>query len=143
MDEIVFDVPGQPVPQPRARISTRGGFARGYVPSKHPIHVYRQAVRLMAGQATLGTLDGPFEIDLEVIVARPKSHWTKGGLAKNAPGWPVGDWDNYAKGLQDAITEAQSIWRDDSQVVAGSARKRYAERSEAPRTIVRIRRAVL
>ena len=31
---ITFHIEGQPVPQPRARVSSRGGFARAYVTAK-------------------------------------------------------------------------------------------------------------
>ena len=50
------------------------------------------------------------------------------------------DWDNVAKGVQDAITDAGTIWHDDDQVVYGRCRKRYAERGEASRTVIKIRR---
>ena len=32
MNPVCFTVLGEPVPQPRPRVSTRGGFARAYVP---------------------------------------------------------------------------------------------------------------
>ena len=52
-DSLRIEVPGQPVPQPRARVSTVGGFARAYVPKRHPIHAYREAVALAAKLAGL------------------------------------------------------------------------------------------
>jgi hypothetical protein len=33
------------VPQPRAKVSTRGGFAWAYVDKKHPSHALKQAIR--------------------------------------------------------------------------------------------------
>ena len=67
MVEIV--VPGQPVPQPRPRVSTRGGFGRAYTPSAHPIHAYRQAITLMA--RTAKRIDGAAVLEVEAIFARP------------------------------------------------------------------------
>lgn len=139
--DLVLTIPGQPVPQPRPRISTRGGFGRAYVPKKHPIYAYRQAIVLMAQSLRTKPWDGPFVCDIEAVFARPASHWTKAGLRSGAPPHPIPDWDNLAKGVQDAITDAGTVWFDDTQVVDGRCRKRYGERSEAPRTIVRIRRA--
>lgn len=138
--DIVLTIPGQPVPQPRPRISTQGGFGRAYVPSKHPIHVYRQAVQLVAKSLGTKPADGSFEVEIEAVFARPASHWTKTGLSKSAKPRPPCDWDNVAKGVQDAITDAGTVWHDDDQVVDGRCRKRYADRDEPARTIIRIRR---
>jgi Holliday junction resolvase RusA-like endonuclease len=129
-------VPGQPVPQPRVRVSTRGGFARAYVPGKHPIHAYRQAV-LLAAPKTLGcNSDAAFFVDIECVFARPKSHLRRNGLASDAPRFPPRcDWDNLGKGICDALTGA--IWLDDDQVIDGRCRKRYAEPGEEPHTVIR------
>lgn len=123
-----FTVEGQPVPQPRARISTRGGFARGYVPAKHPIHAYRQAVAAAARIACPHPTDDPVEITFWFTIARPKSHLNKSGIKKNAPLFPKGDWDNLAKGVQDAMNGI--VWYDDSQVVDAHVYKRYGRIGE-------------
>jgi Holliday junction resolvase RusA-like endonuclease len=145
MDAITFTVPGQPVPQPRPRISTWGGRGRAYTPAHHPIHAYRQAVALAARIAGNGAarLDGPVALVVECIFGRPPSHVTKGGrLAKGAPAIPPRcDWDNLGKGVCDAITDSGAIWMDDELVVDGRVLKRYAGPGEAPGTIVTIRRA--
>jgi Holliday junction resolvase RusA-like endonuclease len=142
---ITFSLDGPPIPQPRAR-STRGG--RMYTPTKNGIGIYNQAIQLRAAmeakrrgwQAT----DGPHAIDIEAIFERPPSHLTKAGeLRAGSPGYPGhrnGDWDNLAKGVQDAITNTGAIWHDDSQVVEGRCRKRYASRGELARTVVTITR---
>ena len=49
---ITFHVEGQPVPQPRVRVSSAGGFARAYVPAKHPVHAYRKAIEAAARKAS-------------------------------------------------------------------------------------------
>lgn len=129
-------VTGQPVPQPRVRVSTRGGFARAYVPSRHPIHAYRQAVAEAAWH--IGAIDGACELEIAAVFARPASHWRKAGLARSAPAWPGhrdGDLDNIAKGVADSLPFA-----DDTQIVRLIASKRYAERDEPPRTEIVVRR---
>lgn len=127
-------VPGQPVPQPRVRVSTRGGFARGYVPSKHPIHAFRQAVQLAAQNAQRDPADA-FVVEIECVFARPRSHLRRGGLASDAPRFPPRcDWDNLGKGICDALTGI--LWEDDDLIVDGRCRKRYAEPGEEPHTVI-------
>ena len=143
--EVVLDIviPGQPVPQPRPRLSTWGGRARAYTPSGHPIHAYRQAVELLAKASGTGATDGAVSVEIEAVYARPPSHWTKTGLASSAPDYPgrnLGDWDNVAKGVLDAITDAGTVWHDDAQAVEASVRKRFAARTEEARTRVIVRR---
>ena len=141
MDEITFHVPGQPVPQPRHKISTRGGFGRAYIEARHPIHAYRQAIALAAKAAARNRREGGGVcLEINFVFARPASHWTKSGLAKGAPEIPPKcDWDNLGKAVSDAITDSKAIWLDADQVVDGRVRKRYAERGELPGTTVTAR----
>jgi Holliday junction resolvase RusA-like endonuclease len=143
--ELVFTIDGDAVPQPRAR-ATRAGHM--YTPTKNGIRLFKQAIAIRAGlearrrcwQPALG----PHECHVECVFARPPSHLAKSGeLRAGAPEFPghrSGDWDNLAKGVQDAVTDSGAIWHDDSQVVYGGCRKRYAARGEPARTIVIIRR---
>jgi Holliday junction resolvase RusA-like endonuclease len=135
--DIVLEVPGQPVPQPRPRVSTRGGFGRAYTPTKHPIHVYRQAIKLVA-MASGKKITGPTALVVDAVFQRPPSHWRKHDLKPDAPPWPNADGDNVLKGVADALTDA-GVWGDDDQVVFWSIRKRYAARDEQARTIITIR----
>jgi Holliday junction resolvase RusA-like endonuclease len=135
--DIVLEVPGQPVPQPRPRVSTRGGFGRAYTPTKHPIHVYRQAIKLVA-MASGKKITGPTALVVDAVFQRPPSHWRKHDLKPDAPPWPNADGDNVLKGVADALTDA-GVWGDDDQVVFWSIRKRYAARNEPARTIITIR----
>lgn len=146
MDAITFTIPGPPVPQPRPKISTWGGRGRAYVEKGHPIHAYRQAVELAAKIAARGgwkQTDGPVELEILAIFARPPSHLTKTGEPRStAPAFPPRcDWDNLGKGVADAITNSGALWVDDDQVVDGRVRKRYAEKGEPARTVVAVRRA--
>ena len=143
-DEITVEIPGDPIPQPRAR-ATRGGHM--YTPGK-TIRPYKQAIAIRVGleakRRRWKASDGPFEVVIVCVFARPPSHWTKAGdLAASAPAFPglrCGDWDNLAKGVQDAVTACGGVWHDDTQVIDGRAIKRFAARGEPARTIIQIRR---
>ena len=110
---ITFSVPGDPVPQPRPRVSTAGGFARAYVPKDHPIHAYRQAVTVAARAAGVRQATGPVSIIIDAVFARPKSHMNKGGVKPAAPVLPRPDVDNLGKAVLDAL---QEVMGDDSNV---------------------------
>ena len=110
---ITFSVPGDPVPQPRPRVSTAGGFARAYVPKDHPIHAYRQAVTVAARAAGVLQATGPVSVIIDAVFARPKSHMNKGGVKPKAPTLPRPDVDNISKGVLDAL---KSVMGDDSNV---------------------------
>lgn len=142
--EITFEVPGQPVPQPRARISTRGGFARAYTPKGHAIHGYREAVQLLAKTNGWpdGPATGPVAVEIDCYLERPASHVTKAGeVRSSAPTYPGrSDVDNLAKAVLDAITDAGTLWGDDDQVVELVVRKAYARPQAGGRTIVTVRR---
>jgi len=110
---ITFSVPGDPVPQPRPRVSTAGGFARAYVPKGHPIHAYRQAVAVAARAAGVRQATGPVSIIIDAVFARPKSHINKGGVKPTAPALPRPDVDNLGKAVLDAL---QEVMGDDTNV---------------------------
>jgi Holliday junction resolvase RusA-like endonuclease len=121
---ITFTVPGDPVPQPRPRVSTRGGFALAYVPAKHPVHAYRQAVAIAAKMAGLGTITEPIQVCVVSVFQRPKSHVTGRGVVKTtAPRLPRPDVDNLAKAVLDALGD----FFDDTLVESLQASKSYGD----------------
>ena len=121
---ITFTVPGEPVPQPRPRVSTRGGFARAYVPAKHPVHAYRQAVAIAAKMAGLGTITEPIQVCVVSVFERPKSHVTGRGVVKaTAPRLPRPDVDNLAKAVLDALGD----FFDDTLVESLQVSKSYGD----------------
>jgi Holliday junction resolvase RusA-like endonuclease len=105
MKTITFSVAGDPVPQPRVRVSTRGGFARAYVPSKHPVHAYRDAILREALACGLTPVSEPIEVIIDAVFARPKSHLTKRGVKASAPALPRADVDNIAKAALDSLKD--------------------------------------
>ena len=144
MDEIVVEIPGDAVPQPRAR-STRGG--RMYTPAGR-VGPFKQAIGLLVTAAARKARWEPakglaYVVDIQAVFGRPPSHLTAGGgLRPSAPRWPglrCGDVDNIEKAVLDAIT-ATPAWGDDTQVVDGRCSKRYASCGEPARTLITIRR---
>lgn len=122
---IRFTVPGDPVPQPRPRVSTRGGFARAYVPAKHPVHAYRQAVALAAKAAGLTTKADPLRVTVSCMFQRPASHMTRRGVKPAAPRCPRPDCDNLAKAVLDALGD----FFDDTLVTTLTVHKAYGPES--------------
>jgi len=144
VDAITFEIPGTPIPQPRAR-ATRGG--RMYTPGTR-VGPYKQAIGLAAlsraRRAGWDTTTGPHGVEIEAVFARPPSHLAKdGSVRESAPAFPgrnCGDLDNLEKAVWDAVTVAGGVWQDDTQVVRNGGWKRYAAPGEAPRLVVTIRR---
>ena len=129
---ITFSVPGEPVPQPRPRVSTRGGFARAYVPAKHPVHAYRQSLAAAARAAGLSDTGEPLNVVIDAVFVRPKSHVRKSGVKPDAPKLPRPDVDNIAKAVLDAL---QDVMGDDSLVGRLVVEKSYGQEA---RTTVRV-----
>ena len=129
---VTFSVTGQPVPQPRPRVSTAGGFSRAYVPGKHPVHAYREAIAAAARAAGLTTTGEVLNVVIDAVFERPKSHMRKAGVKPDAPKLPRPDVDNIAKAVLDAL---QDVMGDDSLVGRLVVEKSYG--TEA-RTTVRI-----
>lgn len=141
MDAITFEIPGDPIPQPRQRWAN----GQSYTPKKNGIATYKAAITLRATfearQRGWEMTLGPHEIHVEAVFVRPPSHTKKSGeLRATAPLFPghgCGDNDNIEKGVWDAITKSGMIWKDDTQIVSNGCHKRYGSRA---RTIVTIRR---
>lgn len=131
---VVFSVAGNPVPQPRPRVTTRGGHGHAYTPKSHPIHAYRQAIALAAKAAGATPTDAePLTLIVDLVFARPPSHFFKSGIKSSAPKMPRADCSNCLKGIEDALNGV--AWVDDSQVGRVVVEKSYG--TEA-RTTVRI-----
>ena len=129
---VTFSVAGQPVPQPRPRVSTAGGFARAYVPGKHPVHAYRQSLAAAARAAGLTTTGEVLNVVIDAVFERPKSHINKAGVKSTAAKLPRPDVDNIAKAVLDAL---QDVMGDDSLVGRLVVEKSYGQEA---RTTVRV-----
>jgi Holliday junction resolvase RusA-like endonuclease len=129
---VTFTIAGEPVPQPRPRVSTAGGFARAYVPVKHPVHAYREAIAAAARAAGLTTTGEALNVVIDAVFERPKSHMRKAGVKPDAPKLPRPDVDNIAKAVLDAL---QDVMGDDSLVGRLVVEKSYGQEA---RTTVRV-----
>lgn len=122
-DSVSFTVPGPPVALQRARLSTRGGFARAYDPEHN-----RTAKALVAACALeVGgkPLEGALGMRVSFFVPKPKSKHRK-----NSDPYPhptsKPDLDNYVKLVLDGMNGI--VYNDDSQVVSIEAHKHWAPR---------------
>ncbi|MGV2337649.1 MAG UNVERIFIED_CONTAM: RusA family crossover junction endodeoxyribonuclease [Planctomycetaceae bacterium] len=119
--QLHLSVPGPPVAQPRHRISTRGGFAQTYLPSDHPVHVYKKAIALQAvGYVVFA---GAVEVRIVAWFPMPTS-WSKKKRREHDFRWHTQkpDADNVGKAVLDALSEH---WTDDCQVAILTVQKRW------------------
>lgn len=131
---ISFVVPGAPMPLQRARITTRGKFARMYDTEKNTdnkLHVAMIAAKAMGKQSLI---EDAVEVNLWVYIEKPKSK-----QRKNSDPYPMPtakpDLDNCVKLIFDALNGI--AWVDDKQVCTLTCGKRWADERGA-RTVVEI-----
>jgi Holliday junction resolvase RusA-like endonuclease len=105
-----------PIPAPRPRLSK---FGTAYMPASYK--AYQKAIA-----AQLPQVDVPLsgELDITILfVCKP--------IAKSKFSTPMGDVDNFSKGLMDALTD-EGWWEDDRQVMSLFVQKRFPEADEEP-----------
>ena len=128
---------GDPAPQGSKTLTRYGGMRE--VSKK--VQPWRASVQYATEQQYKGpVLTGPVSIEIEFILHRAKSHWSRaiGKEHELLPSAPVectvgGDLDKLVRGLLDPLTTrcGGNILEDDRLVVELKARKRYADRREA------------
>ena len=137
--DLLFVVPGEPVAQPRHRVSTIGGRGRLYLPKSHPVNAYKAAIKaaFMDAAGKWKTVTGPIQLNVYCSFSMPAS-WSKkkraesqGALHDAKP-----DSDNVLKAVKDALTDC-GVWIDDKQVALASISKRW---SVTPQTEIWIRK---
>lgn len=129
---VTFTVPGDPVPQPRPRVSTVGAFGRAYVPKSHPIHEFRARVAAAAQAAGLTKTASSVVVTIEATFGRPRSHYLKAGVKASAPELPRPDCDNLAKSVLDAL---QDVMGDDTRVARLAIQKAWDREGSTTVTI--------
>jgi crossover junction endodeoxyribonuclease RusA len=134
MTEITFFVPGKPKPAGSKRAfvvkSKQSGKMRAIVTDANPqARDWKIDVQHVARTAYTGQpLEGPLELELSFFMERPKFHFNakRDAIKPTAPSYPTGkpDASKLCRGVEDALTGM--LYRDDSQIVKQTVRKRYA-----------------
>lgn len=103
------------------------------IESSKAVKPWRERVHHAALEALAGAprIEGPVQVHVVFYFDRPKNHYRTGRnadlLRDNAPAFPtggVGDLDKLQRSCFDSLSTA-GVWRDDSQVVAVTAEKRF------------------
>ena len=118
---LAFEVIADPVPMPRPRVAVRGGKAHGYVPSHASEAMWQIRQCALAALGDGEPFAGPLSVAVTAYLRQPASIPKRDrptALPTRRP-----DLDNFVKCLLDGCSP---LWRDDSQVVDLTARKRYA-----------------
>lgn len=133
MAELAFTVYGQAQPagsKTAGRSKSGRMFVRDSAKGSRP---WKTQVAQAAGEAMNGTglLDGALELSVIFTVPRPKGHYGVRGLRPSAPEHPTvrPDVTKLLRAVEDACTGI--VWRDDAQIVAQHAVKRYGEPASA------------
>lgn len=108
-----FLIPVEPRPASRPKVTKYGTYFG------KPYTAFRQAAQPYANVYNeRPPILGPVAILIEIVCTKPKT-----GKLKH----PRGDVDNYVKGVMDVMTKSDRFWKDDVQVVAMYAYKRYCD----------------
>jgi Holliday junction resolvase RusA-like endonuclease len=133
---VSFVVPGEAVGKGRPRVSTIGGHARMFTPTKTAN--YETLISMAAQQAMNGRdlFAGPVMVEMKIIVSVAAS-WSKKKTAEALQGLVMPtkkpDADNVLKAICDGINGI--VFKDDVQVVNVSLSKRFGE---TPGVLVRV-----
>lgn len=117
-------------PSARPRANSRGGYIRMYVPGARDAGDWFQE---FAKENDLPFIDTPCKLNMDVYEKTPSSFSTKNkvlaelGLIR--PWKRTGDFDNYAKGIADAIQHG--MLKDDCLVIESTQRLFYSIKPHA------------
>lgn len=115
--------PIEPKPTPRPRLSK---FGHAYASKDYRTYLDDLAAKAREQWPGLA-LVGPLAVTIMVLCRRPKTSKLDA---------PKPDWDNYAKGVCDAMNKI--VYEDDTQVVDAFVQKRWALPGEDGRIVVTI-----
>ncbi|WP_071738536.1 MULTISPECIES: RusA family crossover junction endodeoxyribonuclease [Burkholderia] len=104
-----------PLPAPRPRVTK---FGSTYMPASYK--VYQKEIAALLPKTDEPPLTDKLSITLE-FVCKP--------IAKSKFTTPMGDVDNFAKGVMDTLTD-EGWWEDDRQIMRLLVTKRFPEDSE-------------
>lgn len=133
---IHFFVPGVPVPQGSKSVSRSGHL---YDVNAKQLKAWRKKIaEVIAGLGIETQIVGPVSLSVTFCFERPKSHFNKSGLTKNAPRMHTSkpDLDKLIRALGDGIATDAQLLKDDSYIVSVNAEKRYCVGAEQPGAMV-------
>jgi crossover junction endodeoxyribonuclease RusA len=133
---IHFFVPGVPVPQGSKSVSRSGHL---YDVNAKQLKAWRKKIAEVIAESGLGeSIDTPMSMSVTFCFERPKSHFNKSGLTKNAPRKHTSkpDLDKLIRALGDGIATDAQLLKDDSYIVSVNAEKRYCVGAEQPGAMV-------
>lgn len=129
-------VPGEPTGKGRPKFSTRTG--RAYTPGKTASA--EGVIAFYWEQAGRPRLEGPLAMTVHAFMSRPKGHWGAAGLSAQGRRSPVPtktpDGDNLLKLAADSLNGLG--YHDDAQIVEAFVAKRWADRDQAPHTMIHV-----
>ena len=120
---------GTPKAQPRVKAYRRGAHAGVYTPST--ADAWKEQVMLAAGLYRGQFTTGPLRLEVEFFLPRSKAHKHDDYVAVKP------DLDNLLKSTMDALSQA-GVWRDDAQVVAVVASKRYEAENREIGAVIKV-----
>lgn len=124
-----FEIEGKPVGKGRPRFKRVGNFVQTYTPANTA--EYEKLVRLRFQNAGGVITDKPVRVEIVAFFAPPKSARKKDKaemLMNKILPTKKPDCDNIAKIILDALN--QIAYKDDSQVVELSVKKKYASEAK-------------
>jgi len=119
---------GTPKAQPRVKAYRRGAHAGVYTPNTADAW---KAQVVLAASAYRQRFDVPVMLEAEFYLPRPKNR--KADMYCQAKP----DIDNLLKSTMDALSQA-GVWRDDAQVVAVVASKRYEAENREIGAVIKV-----
>ena len=104
-----------------------------YLPTKHPVHAYKAAIRAAFIQEAKRwrTIQGPVFVGIHVWCGMPAS-WSRKKQSAHVGQYHTQkpDADNITKAVLDALTDC-GVWVDDAQVASCQVIKRWTGKDEA------------
>lgn len=136
MDRVIT-VFHEPIGQPRHRISTRGGFAKMYLPSRHEVHGFKRAIKAEWMQLKMLPSQRAVAVTIQAFFHRPKAKTWKRRPNPRYPHSSKPDIDNVAKAVMDALNKL--AWIDDAQVARLEVSKTVCSGDDVPHVVITVR----
>ncbi len=121
MNKITFFVPGEPIAQPRHRVTKHGA----YIKKDHPIHKWKAAIAqtLLEGYANKKIEEDPVKLKAKFKMPIPECR--KKTAFENTPHIIKPDIDNLLKAVMDVLTQT-GVFKDDDIVYEINVSKVYS-----------------